>query len=415
MENKKYRKFYVDWWRIKKSSVYGIAAILVFLGLLVGGGWWIVKSNWLFSDGQDLDAPKDAAKLISFEGEVSITRASTRQTEKVTKVTYVSAGDTIQTQADGRAQVRMIDGAILSIRPNSTVVIRNSTSIFGGTDVRVSLGNGQINVRTEDQTEASQNIVEIKESENRLFSQTEASFNINQKTNGGEIRISRGGVESNVGGEKTVIKDNEFASINNGKLTPKEKLLDAPKLIAPPALEQVLTSSGGAADVTFRWQKPDVATAINSYYLQVSTSPFFVADGMIKDSDQLTAPNLAVANLAPGTYYWRVRATASSGQTSEWSEPWRVTVIKREESDALTASDWQVESLGGKVYRISGKTQPGAVVRILGREMFATGDGSFVLQVAAPAPEVTVEISDEHGNRSKFMLSLASAKVLHQY
>ncbi|MDQ3802119.1 MAG: FecR family protein, partial [Acidobacteriota bacterium] len=362
-----------------------------------------------------LEAPKDAARLISFEGDVRITRASTRQTEKVTKLTYVTAGDTIQTQADGKAQIRMIDGAVLSIRPNSTVVIRNSTSIFGGTDVRVSLGDGQINVKTENQTEASQNIVEVKESENRLFSQTDASFNINQKSGGGEIRISRGGVETNIGGEKTVIKDNEYAALNNGRLSTKEKLLDAPKLIAPTALEQILASPGGTADITFRWQKTEGAAAGGTYHLQVSTSPFFVADGMVKESDGLTAPSLLLANAAPGTYYWRIRATAASGQSSEWSEPWRFTVLRREQGETISAGDWQVENLGGRVYRINGKTQPGATVRILGRETFAGGDGSFVLQVSAPSAEVTVEISDEQGNRRRFVLSLASAKVLRQY
>jgi hypothetical protein len=409
----KYRKFYVDWWNIKKSHVYGVIGTLVFLALLGFGGWWVVKSGWLFADPDSMDVPKDAARLISFEGEVRITRASTRLTEKVTKVTYVLAGDTIQTQADGRAQIRMIDGAVLSIRPNSTVVIRNSTSIFGGTDVRVSLGDGQINVKTENQTEASQNIVEVKESENRLSSQTDASFNINQKTNGGEIRISRGNVETSIGGEKTVVKDSEFVAVNNGRLSPKEKLLDSPKLIAPPALEQLLTSSSGTADVTFRWQKTDGAAG--AYYLQVSTSPFFVADGMVKETESLTAPSLLLANVAPGTYYWRIRAIAASGQVSEWSEPWRFTVLKREEGEVINATDWQVESLGGRVYRINGKTQAGAIVRILGRETFATGDGSFVLQVSAPSSEVTIEISDEHGNRRRFVLSLASAKVVRQY
>ena len=46
----KYRKFYVDWWNIKKSHVYGVIGTLVFLGLLTLGGWWLVKSGWLFAD-----------------------------------------------------------------------------------------------------------------------------------------------------------------------------------------------------------------------------------------------------------------------------------------------------------------------------------------------------------------------------
>lgn len=409
----KYRKFYVDWWSIRKSTVYGTIAGLVFLLLLVAGGWWLVKSNWLFNDTGELEVPKDAARLISFEGDVRVIRASTRQSENVKEKTFVLAGDTVQTGGDGRAQIQMIDGSVISVRPNSTVVIRDSSSIFGGTNVRVSLGDGQINVKTENQTEASQNIVEVKESENRIFSQTEASFNINQNSGGGEIRISRGGVETNVGGEKTVIKDNEFASVNNGRLSDREKLLRPPELIAPPSLEQTLAAAGGTADIAFRWQKTEGAAG--SYYLQVATSPFFVADAMVKENDRISAPGLLLANLPPGTYYWRVRATAASGQTTDWSEPWRFTVIKREEGSALNVADWKIENLGGKVYRISGKTQPGAIVRILGRETFATGDGSFILQVAAPSMEVTVEVSDEHGNRNRFALALDSGKVLRQF
>ena len=235
---------------------------------------------------------------------------------------------------------------------------------------------------------------------------------------GGDIRFSgaaggRRGVETNVGGEKTVVTENEFATVKNGRISPKEKLYAAPKLIAPPALEQILASFNGSADVTFRWEKIDGGAG--SYHLQVSNSPFFVADGIVKETDNLFAPSLLLANVAPGTYYWRIRATAASGQTTEWSEPWRFTILKREDSAGLGADGWQVENLGSRVFRVSGKTRPGAVVRILGRETFATGDGGFVLQVASNAPDITVEISDERGNRTSYVLALDTARVLRQY
>ena len=187
----------------------------------------------------------------------------------------------------------MIDGSMLSVRPNSTIVIRDSASIFGGTNVRVTLDEGQMNVKTQDQTETSENIVEVKESENKLFPQTDASFKINEQ-NGGEIRISRGGVESNTGGEKVVIKENEFASINNGKILSKERLLDAPKPVAPQNSEQISSSS----DVSFRWQKPDADSPLN-FHLQVSKSPFFVPDAMLIERDSITNQIFTVANLLP--------------------------------------------------------------------------------------------------------------------
>lgn len=409
----KFRRFYVDWWNIKKSTVYGGITIVLLLGAIIGGGWWLYRNEFFLAKTNELtDIPKDSARIISFEGDVRVTRASTRETIVVTKTTYVSAGDTVQTQADGRAQIQMIDGSMLTVRPNSTVIIRDSSSIFGGKNVRVALDGGQINVKTEDQPADTENVVEVKESENKLLAQTDASFGINPNTNGGEIRVSRGGVESNVGGDKTIVQNGEFASINNGK-TSKENLLLPPKLVSPNSQSTVQALASGNADVTFTWEKP--AVSIQSYHLQISRSPFFVPDSIVFERTSLVSTSFTVANLTPGTYYWQIRAIANSGQASEWSEKVRFTITKGQASQAIGVTDWKAEKVGGKIYRISGKTQSGATIRAAGRETFATGDGSFLLQIAAPSPEVTVEISDERGNRSGFVLSLDSARVLRQY
>ena len=345
MDDNKFRRYYVDWWNIKKSTIYGIIAVVVFLCLLGGGSWWLVRSNFFSQQPETDEIPKDAARIISFEGDVRVVRAATRETILVTRTTYISAGDTIQTQSDGRAQIQMIDGSILTVRPNSTLVIRDSSSIFGGKNVRVALDDGQINVKTEDQPADTDNVVELKESENRILSQTDASFGINPNTSGGEIRVSRGGVESSVGDQKTTISNGEFASINNGK-TSKEKLLEPPKLTSPNAQSLVQALASGNADVTFNWEKP--AISIQSYHLQVSRSPFFVPDTIAFERTGLTANNFTVANLAPGTYYWQIRALANSGQTSEWSEKVRFTIVKGVANQQITVSDWKVEKVGEK-------------------------------------------------------------------
>jgi len=409
----KYKKFYVEWWNIKRSTIYRIVAIFVFLGALGYGGWWILKSNWLVATPELADAPKDAATVVSFEGDVRIIRAATRETILITRPTFVSAGDTIQTQADGRARIQMIDGSMLFIRANSTVVIRDSNSLFGGPNVRVTLDDGQINVRTEDQPENAQNVVEVRESENKINPQTDASFGINQRTGGGEIRISRGSVETTVGGEKSIVKENEYAALDSGKLANKEKLIAPPVHNSPSSNEQLTGSLSGATDIVFRWQSPDVTSAL-TYGLQVAKLPSFAADSMVIER-RLTSPNFTLGGLLPGTYYWRVQASSNSGQTSNWSEQWKFTVVKREGSTSIGASEWQVESLGGSLHRISGKTQSGATVRAQGKQTFATGDGSFLLQITSPSQQTTVEISDERGNRSRFVLDLNSGRIVKQF
>lgn len=412
MENK-YRKFYVEWWKVRKSTIYGLVAFVVVTGVVITGVWWALQYNW-FAQQAAPDAPKDAARIISFEGDVRITRAATRETILVAKETYVAAGDTIQTQADGRAVIQMIDQSVYSVRPNSTVVIRDSSSIFGGTNIRVSLDDGQINVRTDEQPENTENVVEMMDSETQLRSQTDASFNADAYSKEGEIRISRGTVETSIGGERATINANEFAAVNDGRIASREKLLLPPKLISPANQSQVIDSSGRGVTISFAWQD-ESALPVASYYIQVARSPYFSPDAMLVDRGSVTSRDFRLAGLQPGIYYWRLKTTSRAGQTSEWNEPWRFNVVKRETSPAIEVADWRVENVGGNVFIISGRSRAGLQVRTLGRQVFTAGDGVFRVQVSTPLSEVAIELGDDRGNRGGFVLGLKNAKVLRRF
>ncbi|HVF46788.1 MAG TPA: hypothetical protein VNA17_04410 [Pyrinomonadaceae bacterium] len=89
MEDNKYRKFYVDWWNIRKSTIYFVIAI-VLLGVLMYASYsWAARNNWFIPD-ETSGIPKDAARIVSFKGEVRILRAATRETIVVMKETYVA-------------------------------------------------------------------------------------------------------------------------------------------------------------------------------------------------------------------------------------------------------------------------------------------------------------------------------------
>jgi len=413
MEEPKYRKYYLDWWRIRKSTIYILSAILLIVGTVVGGGWYALKNNW-FSQESLTQAPKDAARIISFEGDVRIIRAATRETIVVTKETYVAAGDTVQTQADGKATVQMIDGSVYSVRPNSTVVIRDTSSLLGGKNVRVALDDGQLNVRTDQQPANTENIVEMSDSETRLKEQTDASFNADANGNSGEIRISRGSVETTVGGETQTINENEFASVQSGKLTGKEKLLSAPRHIAPANAAQIADSTGSGANVSFSWLS-EGESEIATYQFQLARSAYFAPDSMLADRGSMTNREFRIAGLQPGTYYWRTRASSRSGQTTDWSEAWRFIVTRRTATRVIEVNEWAVENVGGNVYMVAGRTAPGMLVRCLGREMYAANEGAFRIQISTPVPEVAVEFADDQGNRAGYVISLRNARVLRRF
>ncbi|HYJ91726.1 MAG TPA: FecR domain-containing protein [Pyrinomonadaceae bacterium] len=410
-EQHQYRKFYIEWWNIRKSTIYTIALVIVLS--VVSGGLYIAATrfSW-FSGPVEADTTANAARIISFEGDVRVTKASTRETIIVTRVIYVAAGDTIQTQADGRATLQMVDGSVYTVKPNSTVVVRDNSSLFGNKNVRVSLDDGQLNVKTQQQGDNTQNVVEVAESENKLMPETDASFNADAQTNGGEIRITRGGVETTLDGETTVIHENEFASVNNGQISSREKLLDPPKQTSPANLTQIIDSTGTGGTIELTWQ----GNSATAYYLQVSRSPYFSSDSILVDRSQMTTNNFRLGGLSPGTYYWRVRSTAKSGQTTDWNEPWKFLVIRNEGGRSIEVADWHAENIGGNVYLITGRTQPGLSVRTQGREpIYAGSDGSFRLQVSTPAAVTAIEVSDDRGNRAGFVLSLQTAKVMRKY
>jgi hypothetical protein len=410
LEENQYHKFYLDWWNIRKSTIYSMVAIGI-LAISAGGVyWWASHHDW-FAAAQQSAVPENSAQIVTFEGDVRITRSATRETIVVTRETYVAAGDTIQTQSDGRAVLKMIDGSVVTVKPNSTVVVRDISSVFGGKNVRMSLDDGQLNVRT-DQQQNGDNVVEVAQSENKLLSDTDASFNADAQTNGGEIRITRGGVETTLDGQTTTLHENEFASVNNGQLTNREKLLEPPHPAAPANLTQIMDATGAGASVPLTWQ----SNGSTNYYLQVSRSPYFSPDSILVDRPQLTAAEFRIGGLSPGTYYWRLKSTAKSGQTTEWNEPWKFQIVRNDSSRSIEVAEWRVENIGGNVYLISGRTQAGLAVRMQGREPAYVGsDGAFRVQVNTPAAVAAIEVGDDRGNRSGFVLSLETGKVVRRY
>lgn len=406
-------KFYVDWWNIRKSTIYGLVALVLLVGGIGGGAWYASRHNWFIPDPKE-ERPKDSAVILKFDGQVRITRAATRDMVIVTREnTFASPGDIIQTMEDGRAIIQMIDGSTYQLRPNAAITIKDNRTFLGGRDVRVSLEDGQLNVRTSEQSQDTNNVVEVADSENKLMSNTDATFDADADTNQGEIRISRGGVETTIGGEKTTIGENEYASVGNGKLSAKERLMGAPRPVSPDNSAQIV-DQGRGANVALAWQDPEGNPAA-SYYLQISRSPTFASDSIMIDRSGLTSREFRLSSLSPGNYYWRLKATGRSGQTTSWNEPWKFMIVRPGESVAIDANSWAVENVGGTVYLLSGRTGPGLIVKSQGRETKSGPDGAFKMQISSPSIETAVEISDDRGNRTGFVISLRNAAVLRRY
>jgi hypothetical protein len=305
----------------------------------------------------------------------------------------------------------MADGSTVVVRPNSTIIIRDNAKAEDGkrSNVHVVVDSGQMLVRTEEQSEDNKNVIETPKTSNQISGQTLASFGVNP---GGseEIRVNSGAVESvNRRGEHTSLKGGEYVSVNqSGTVSKPQRLLEVPQPFQPRDLENIPAASNGSATVPLRWQRPQSGTP--SYYrVEVATSPFFVPEGKVIERDQLVVTQFVASDLRPGAYFWRIRATAASGQISDWSEPLKFIVSNKGANLAnVPVSNLSAVHLGGNVYLIRGTTLPATNVVVAGREAVAAHDGSFQIQIAAPAGarEVILQASDSQGNRSQYRLTL---------
>jgi len=404
--------FEIEWWVIQKRAIYIGAFLLVSSVMVAGAALYVWKyGNPLKGVAIRSDGPA-GARFISFEGDVRVIRAATREVIIANSDTQLYPGDTVQTQADGRARINMADGSTVVVRPNSTIIIRDNASAEDGkrSNVHVVVDSGQMLVRTQQQSEDAKNIVETPKTQNRISGQTDASFGVNPEGTE-EIRVNNGAVESvNRSGERASLQGGQYVSINqSGTLSKPQRLLEVPQPVQPRDLEKVAVNGNGAATVSLRWQKPQ--SGVPAYYrVEVATSPFFVAAGRVIERDQLVATQFSASDLRPAAYFWRIRATASSGQTSDWRKPVKCMVTEPESNSMVVpVANLAAVYLGGDVYLIRGTTSAGTSVRVSGREAAAASDGSFQLQISAPAStrEVTIRVADTQGNSSQYRVPLS--------
>lgn len=410
--SKKTRRFVFDWWVVQKRVLYLLVAILVLFVMAAGGAVYVWKyGNPLKNVGTNLK-PASGARFISFEGDVRVIRSATRETIVPGSDTELYPGDTVQTQASGRARVSMADGSTLVVRPNSTIIVRDNASADGGkkTNVHVVVDSGQMFVRTEQQPEGTINVVETPKTSSKLSAQTGASFGVNPEGTE-EIRINTGAMEiTNRAGEKTTLSGSQYIAVNpQGTLSQPQRLLEIPQPSQPRDLEKVSIGASGSANVSLKWLRPPSGTPA-FYRVEVATSPFFVADGKVIERDQLASTEFTASDLRPGVYFWRVRAIASSGQTSDWSDPKKFIIATQGTGSRVPVSNLVAELLGGRIYLIRGRSEPGTTIRVDGRETIVPSEGLFQVQVTAPAgaQEISIDAEDARGNITPYRVSLSA-------
>src|SRR5437870_6318964 len=238
--------FEFDWWVVQKRALH--VAIFVLVVCVVASG--VTLYVWKFGNPlKRAVLQNDAgagARFISFEGNVRVIHAATREVVVASNDIQLYPGDTVQTEADGRARIAMADGSTVVVRPNSTIIIRDNESAANGrrSNVHVVVDSGQMLVRTSEQTEDSKNVIETPKTQNQIAGQTAASFGVAPEGTE-EIRVNSGTVQSaNRLGEKLSLQGGEYVSVNqSGTISKPQRLLEVPQPMQPRDLEKIAAAS----------------------------------------------------------------------------------------------------------------------------------------------------------------------------
>jgi hypothetical protein len=83
-------------------------------------------------------------------------------------------------------------------------------------------------------------------------------------------------------------------------------------------------------------------------------------------------------------------------------------VATRGTGSQVAVSNLSAELLGGSLYLVRGRAEPGTTIKVSGRETIVAPDGSFQIQVTASggARDVAIEAQDPQGNSSQYKVSL---------
>ncbi len=397
MADSKKRGLSLEWYVISKRSIYLLIAAVTGLIAVTGGGYWLYHTTRDSLSSLD-QVGRKSARFIQIEGRVRLKRANETEFHEAKDEMVLEAGDTIQTLADSVARVQFVDGSSYTIRPDTTLVIKdNSLNADRSTRVQVAVGVGRINLATGEQAAGSSNVVQTSTASASIGAQTEASVAADGRSEKTEIRIARGSAKINTqSGQAYEARTNERLEIAASGQVVREKMLPVPTLNAPENQRTLKVAAGRPAQVSFAWSGIPQA---RNYRIEVATSAYF-GDTVVATRDQLGSTNAVFDNLQPGSYYWRVRANSEKEGAGQFSEPFKFSLVSNTAGQTLNISVTRQTSLGGDVYKIEGRSEPGARVRVGETPARVSADGSFtaLVTVTNGRREVLIEAEDQDGN-----------------
>lgn len=325
-------------------------------------------------------------RFYRVQGGVTVKRAGNLRWEDADLNEPLRVGDAIKTSSRGSAQIIYFEGSITTIKPGSLVVISKMTSDPKTRRVKVteilkvggvhstsfgSNGAGSIHEVTTMNTVA------------RAPTATKAVFEVDYDDDRQTTRLAvhEGQAEIIAGDSAMTLLAAEGVRVaSDGRFSPREVVLTAPRAIAPSDQKIILADASGTKALDLIWSEIPGA---DEYRLEVSRDPL-MAD-LVHDLARKGNTMAHLPALEQGAWFWRVAAVDAGGRRGRSSPIAEFRIASR---DTAMAADHDAPTLTlvdvlqtGNLVIISGRTDADARLWVDNQRVDVYEDGTFTAVV----------------------------------
>jgi hypothetical protein len=313
------------------------------------------------------------AQFIAVQGGVEFRRGEQAEWELAHSRDVLHSGDWVKTAPNGSAEIVFLDGTLHTVRPNTLILVtRERTALRAGPEQAISMAYGWVDLNTAQRGGR----VSTPSAQARVRRDSEAAVSVDPASETTRFTAFRGqmDVTSRAGVTKTVGPLEEIRQ-QGDLLADATALPEAPDLLEPAAHLEVTLAEG--RQLRLSWGAVPNAEL---YALQVSRSRLFVDNLIDVDSRTTTAATLELRG--EGNFRWRAAAVGRAGLQGPWSasRSFRVAAALRAgERGDRTPPPLELEQVQvyGNLFIVTGRTEPGASVRINGEAVSVEQSGGF--------------------------------------
>jgi hypothetical protein len=304
------------------------------------------------------------ARFVNLDGKVQVKKANSVQWTNADYQLTLDKDDLIQTGPEGVARIAFSDGTTYTVKGDTLVTVeQNHVEPDRATTVGMHISSGQVDLATGTwEVPGSKAEVSFENAVASLRSNSRAAVRSDPTTKEQEITVASGSAELNRGSEHLNIGQWERATFPTGGPITKSQVLAPPELVEPINLSPIIVADTKRDPIHFSW-KPVLTAKV--YEFQVSTTSMFNHVVMEK---KISLNSVDITGLAPGDYFWRVRAIDEKNATSDESNSFKFTLVTQgKELEMLLEVD--DTELHGNNVEVIGRTEPGAALIINGEQV----------------------------------------------